>query len=106
MALNISEDALVRRGLAAQVVRRLQAVDRDHKLQVRQRGSGQGNGTERAGHNLYMCSFDQFRQEDVEFPVANKWVAPNEREVERLMFIHQIEDLPDQFLPFEIGQTA
>ena len=71
MTLDIAEDSIVRGRLAARVVFRLQAVDRDRQLQIRQRGPRQWDRTERAGDNLYVGTLDQLRQKNFEFPITD-----------------------------------
>ena len=83
--LNVAQDALVRGGLAARVVLGLQSVDRDHELQVRQRGPRYRDRAERAGHNLNVTTRDQLRQQDLEFTVSDEGVPSDNRQVERVM---------------------
>jgi len=71
VTLNVAQDARVGGGLAAHVVLRLQAVDRDDKLQVRQRGPGYRHQAERAGHDLNVGTLDQLRPQDLEFTVSD-----------------------------------
>ena len=106
MTLNVEEDALVGGGLAAHVVLSLQAIHRNHELQVRQRGPRQWDRTERTGHNLDVGALDQLRQQDLEFPVTDERVASNNRHMERAMSIHHFEHACDQFLSLEIRQAA
>jgi hypothetical protein len=98
--------ALVGGGLARHVVLCLQAIHRNHELQVRQRGPRQWDRTERAGHNLNVGAPDQLRQQDLEFPVTDERVASNNRHMERAMSIHHFEHACDQFLSLEIRQAA
>src|SRR5882724_10186610 len=101
MSLNVAQNALVGRRLAAGVVLRLQAVDRDNKLQVRQRGPGCGERAERAGHNLDVSPGNELRQQDLKFTVSDEQVASDDWEVERVVLGDYVEGAPDQFLAFE-----
>src|SRR2546428_517041 len=81
MSLNILKDSLVSGRLAAEIVLRLKSVDRYHELQVWKRGPGQWDGAEGASHNLNVGTLDQLRQQDLEFAVPDKRVAPNNRQM-------------------------
>ena len=88
MALNVAENALVGGGLAAHVVLWLQTIDRDHELQVRQRGPRQWDRTECTGHNLDVGTLDQLRQQDLEFAVTDERIASDNRQMEWFVLIH------------------
>jgi len=84
----------------------LQAIDRDHELQVGQRGPRQWHGTECAGYDLDVGALDQLRQQDLKLAVTDKWVTSYNRQMERFLSSHHVEHTSDQVLSFEIGQAA
>jgi len=79
MSLDIAQDALVGSWFAADVMLRLQAIDRNYELKVRQRGPRQWDWTEGAGHNLDVSALNQLRQQDIKLAVSNERVAPHDR---------------------------
>ena len=108
VTLDIAKDSIIRGRLAARIMFRLQSIDRDRQLQIRQRGPRQWDRTERAGHNLDMGAFDQLRQQDLKLAVTNEWVAANDRPpgARREMRRHSIRKLFRIQIPRPVGHPG
>ena len=71
MAFDISQDPVVRRWFAAQIVFRLQSIDGNYHLQVLKVCPFPRNWPEGAGDYLHVSALGQFRQQNIEFAITN-----------------------------------
>ena len=85
----------------------MEAVDGNGHTHERERCPRKRDRSERAGYDLNMnATVDKLRQESVDLAVANQGITANDREVERLVSVDQLEDPSYQFLAFEVGQAT
>jgi len=106
-AFDIFQDALIRGGLAADVVVLREAVDRDCNAHARKLHPFGGNGDHRAcdnqRENIHAA---ENRKNAAEFLVADERLAADEGNMDRLVFSDEIDDAIDKSVATKIVELA
>src|SRR5690242_12665959 len=107
VSFDVLENPLVGRGLAACVMVGLETVDGDNDIEPGEVIPVFRNGAKGAGDKLHVDATSVERGKDLlQFPIPNHRVAANERDMERAMTIHQVQNSLDQRVLLVIREHA
>src|SRR5262245_54109636 len=107
MSGDVLQDPIVGRGRAANIVLRLQPIDRHDNRQAIDGAELRWNLADSARHELNVdAARRQDRQQRLKFAIAHEGFAADDRQVERLEAIDDTEHAVDERLAFEIAHLA
>ncbi len=105
LSLDVFENAIVGGRGAAHVVLGLQAIDRHTHLQAAACPPSCGNRPHGARHDLHVHAHrGQRRQQHVEFAESHERLAADDRHVQRLLPLDDVEHAVDELLSLVIGK--
>ena len=101
------QNALVGCRLAALIMLRLQAIDRNHHVQQFVCAPGRRHSAKRARHDLRVdAALLHLRQNLLQFAVADQGVASDERNMQRLVLIDHCQHIAHQRVALEVRKLA
>ena len=93
--------------LAPLIVLRLQPVNRHHNIQVLEPSPLRWNRAKRARHDLRVhASCVQLGQQHLQLAIPHQWVPSHQRHVQRLLGVHDRQNLFHKLVSFEVGKLA
>ena len=101
------ENPFVSGGFAPRVMLRLQAIYRNHNIQLAHAHPGAWNYSECARDHLGMhtAAFDLWQQH-VDLAVPHHGISADQRDMKRLVLVDQREHSGDEFFSLEVGEFA
>jgi len=107
LARNVSQDSSVGGRRTPDIVLGLQSVNRHDDLQIGQRRPRRRKRPEGARDDLDVnASIEQQRNHQLELAIADQRVTPDDRQMQGLEAVDDLENAVDQFLSFAIAKTS
>jgi hypothetical protein len=102
VSLDVLQDAIVGGRRAADVVFGLETIDRHDDLETLQRSPFDRHRAHGARHDLCVDPPRRHPWQDfTELAIADEWLAADDRDVNRAVFIDEGEEAPDELLTLE-----
>jgi hypothetical protein len=107
LSRDIVENAIVRSGFAARVMFGSQTVDRNRHGQAIHLRPRRGQRPERTRNELHVnTALDQLRNDALHLAIPHQRIAPDERQMQRLRAIDDLQNAVDQIVALEIAKLT